>query len=183
MLQPGSEELKRDEINIPPPEQSCNALHGSGFSAARLYTPAHKDAFKYKWMHSCVRATATRRDNDEIPRLIERSPVNRVSTHVGDGWNSTITGAISMKLYACFTNASGDTIQRWLLNFTLYINLWSLVYKGTKGYWIRRTASLNCLAPLGELGVASRLGIRECGSVHCLMEIVEFCRNSIFCSM
>lgn len=85
MLQPGSEELKRDEINIPPPEQSCNALHGSGFSAARLYTPAHKDAFKYKWMHSCVRATATRRDNDEIPRLIERSPVNRVSTHVGDG--------------------------------------------------------------------------------------------------
>lgn len=43
------------------------------------------------------------------------------------------------------------------------------MYKGTKGYWIRRTASLNCLAPLGELGVASRLGIRECGggSVHC----------------
>lgn len=35
------------------------------------------------------------------------------------------------------------------------------MYKGTKGYWIRRTASLNCLAPLGELGVASRLGIRE----------------------
>lgn len=46
LQQPGSEQLKRDEINIlpllpPSCEQSCNALHGSGFSFTHQRTKMH----------------------------------------------------------------------------------------------------------------------------------------------
>lgn len=80
MLQPGSggEEVKTRRDKYPPaPSKAATRYTVAVFPFRGLQHQRTKMHLSNKWMHSCVRATATRRDNDEIPRLIERSAVNR----------------------------------------------------------------------------------------------------------
>lgn len=167
MLQPGSggEEVKTRRDKYPPaPSKAATRYTVAVFPFRGLQHQRTKMHLSNKWMHSCVRATATRRDNDEIPRLIERSAVNRGAnpTYVEkmDRCCDSLGETISMERYTRVlrTLASSDTIQRCLLNFTLYVNLyitWRRMYKGTKGYWIRNGVS-ELFSTFGfELGVES----------------------------
>lgn len=102
-----------------------------------------------------------------------------------DGWNTA--GALSMKLYSPVlrTLASRYDSTVALLNFTLCINLYigAGCVKGPRdiGFGGERRLSELFTTFGGAKQVVSGIGeSRRNAKVDRLMEIVEFCRNSIF---